>query len=96
MSIVFCWQRRNGYCIKIKKYAIITSKVYCFNVDNKIITCGFSKDEMDSLFRKGNLDGKDAMGNKFFYYGLTDLREIRVLYNQRNEAIQIIYGYTAP
>ena len=64
--------------------------------DDKIITCGFSKDEMDSLFRKGNLDGKDAMGNKFFYYGLTDLREIRVLYNQRNEAIQIIYGYTAP
>ena len=51
---------------------------------------------MDSLFRKGNLDGKDAMGNKFFYYGLTDLREIRVLYNQNFEAIQIIYGYTAP
>ena len=66
-------------------------KDYCFNVDNKIITCGFTKDEMDSLFRKGNLDGKDAMGNKFFYYGLTDFRELRVLYNQRNEAIQINY-----
>lgn len=85
------------YKIYEKPHTIsITSKDYCFNVDNKIITCGFSKDEMDSLFRKGNLDGKDAMGNKFFYYGLTDLREIRVLYNQRNEAIQIIYGYTAP
>ena len=69
---------------------------YQIQIDNKIITCGLSKTEIDKLFNNGTIDGHDTQGNTFYYYGLTDLRELRILYDKNHKAIRIDYGYSNP
>ena len=79
----------------ISKIRTLSNKVV-LEIDEKKITCGLTKSEIDSLFNEGTFDGEDKYGNQYFYYPLTKLREFDVLYNDCNIAIEIIYGYSTP
>lgn len=79
----------------ISKIQSVSNQIL-LNIDNKKISCGISKAEIDSLFKEGILDGKDSYGNRYYYYSLTKLREFDVLYNESNIAVEIIYGYSTP
>ena len=87
------WKYRGFPEIRLLK---LKSNKYQIQIDNKIITCGLSKTEIDKLFNNGTIDGHDSQGNTFYYYGLTNLRELRILYDKNHKAIRIDYGYSNP
>ena len=98
-SICYFYDSLNLYRYRISKglYLIrLKSNKYHIQIDNKIITCGLSKTEIDKLFNNGTIDGHDSQGNTFYYYGLTNLRELRILYDKNHKAIRIDYGYSNP
>lgn len=98
-SICYFYDSLNLYRYRISKglYLIrLKSNKYQIQIDNKIITCGLSKTEIDKLFNNGTIDGHDTQGNTFYYYGLTNLRELRILYDKNHKAIRIDYGYSNP
>ena len=98
-SICYLYDSLNLYRYRISKGLYLTrlkSNKYQIQIDNKIITCGLSKTEIDKLFNNGTIDGHDTQGNTFYYYGLTDLRELRILYDKNHKAIRIDYGYSNP
>lgn len=98
-SICYFYDSLNLYRYRISKglYLIrLKSNKYQIQIDNKIITCGLSKTEIDKLFNNGTIDGHDTQENTFYYYGLTNLRELRILYDKNHKAIRIDYGYSNP
>lgn len=90
--------------VKIYTYRItqVISKIkllsneFLLCIDDKILTCETDKKTIDILFSEGSFDGKASSGNEYYYYPLTNLREIEVLYDKSFKAIEILYGYSTP
>lgn len=87
------WKYRGFPEIRLLK---LKSNEFYINIDGKLITCGLEKKEIDKLFNNGTLFRKEKYNNKYFYYCLTNLREIFILYDDDFKVIRIEYGYVEP
>ena len=72
----------------------IKSNNFILDVNDKYITCGYKKHEIDALLGQGTLEKKDTKGNEYYYYPSADLSEVDVVYDNSSTAIEIYYAYS--